>query len=125
MLYFDVADGIHGLAMEINRTNIVSALYESIRELNELRSKDQQLECALNTSLNETSGLDSLGFVNLIALIEEKCEQQFGKSLMLSDVDASAKDPFESVGALADFIESELAESTAAHVIAARQKVRF
>ena len=100
--------------MAINRENILGVLYESIRELNELRSKEQQLACAPDTCLSETGGLDSLGFVNLIALIEEKCGQRFGKCLILSDIEDSESDPFHSVEALAKFIESALTERTAA-----------
>lgn len=99
--------------MEISKESIIAVLYESIRELNELRSRDQQLVCAPDTALSESSGLDSLGFVNLIALIEEKCAARFGKSLMLSDMDDAAIDPFQSVSALADFIESALTDKAA------------
>ena len=59
--------------MDITREKIIEVLYESIGELNEQRSKDQQLACSPQTPLGGGAGLDSLGFVNLVALVEEKC----------------------------------------------------
>jgi acyl carrier protein len=96
--------------MEITRDNILEVVYESIEELNEQRSKDQYLECLPQTPLGDRAGLDSLGFVNLVALIEEKCQDRFGRSLVLSEMKwrTGMRDPFETVSSLADFIEDAL-----------------
>ncbi len=103
-------------AMEIKKDDIIAILYESIRELNELRSKDQQLACALDTPLSEQSGLDSLGFVNLVALIDEKCESRFGRCFMVPEAGASGDDPFESVATLAEYIEKAINERSSARL---------
>jgi acyl carrier protein len=102
--------------MDISRDEILQVLYQSIRELNEQRSKDQQLECSPGTALGEKAGLDSLGFVNLVAIVEEKCQDRFGRSVVLSGTgsDANARDPFENVSSLAEFIELALADRLSA-----------
>jgi acyl carrier protein len=101
--------------MDITKEEIIEVLYESIGELNEQRSKDQQLAYSPHTPLEQGSGLDSLGFVNLVALVEEKCYERFGRILMLSgaDLDPVARDPFETVGSLAEFIELQLTDRRA------------
>jgi hypothetical protein len=98
--------------MEITRDNILEVLYESIGELNEQRGKDQQLECLPQTALGDEAGLDSLGFVNFVALAEEKCQDRFGRNLVLSGTGwgSSVRDPFETVGSLAEFIELALTD---------------
>jgi hypothetical protein len=102
--------------MEITRDKIIGLLYESITELNEQRSKDQQLECLPQTPLGERAGLDSLGFVNFITLVEEKCQSAFGRSLMLANAaeTLSGRDPFDTVSTLAEFIELGLTDGFAA-----------
>ena len=102
--------------MEITREKVIEVLYESIAELNELRGKDEQLAKSPQTSLlGDGAGLDSLGFVNFVALVEEKCQDRFGKSLMLSDATEKpgVRDPFSTVGALAEYIELGLTDRLA------------
>ena len=101
--------------MKITREKILEVLYESIEELNELRSKDQQLASSPQTLLlGDGAGLDSLGFVNLVTLIEEKCQDSFGRSLMLTGAGGSGiRDPFETVSLLAEFIELSLTDRLA------------
>ena len=94
--------------MEITREKIIEVLYESIEELNEQRSNDQKLPASVQTALlGGGAGLDSLGFVNLVALVEEKCQERFGRSLVLTEGTGKegARDPFETVGTLAEYIE--------------------
>ena len=101
--------------MEITKNAILEMLYESIDELNEQRSSDKQLARSPQTLLGDGPGLDSLAFVNLVALIEERCQERFGKGLVLSDalVEAGMRDPFETVGSLAEFIELSLTDRLA------------
>lgn len=102
--------------MSTTREQILQALYESITALNEQRGAHQQLAPHASTSLGEKSGLDSLGFVNLVALVEEKCQERFHKTLVLTDAAAKpgARDPFESVSTLAEYIELALAGNAGA-----------
>jgi acyl carrier protein len=94
--------------MEITKERILDMLYQSIAELNEQRAKEEQLTQTPQTPLlGPGAGLDSLGFVNLVSLVEEKCEHQFGATLVLSDVAGKpgTRDPFETVDTLAEYIE--------------------
>jgi len=89
------------------RDQILGILYECIDELNEQLVPEQQLRKAPQTGLFGDSGrLDSLGFVNFVALIEEKCESCFRVALSLTEDGARQEDanPFETVGDLTDFI---------------------
>lgn len=101
--------------MEITKDKILDVLYESIEELNEQRSEGKRLECLPHTPLGYGAGLDSLGFVNLVALVEEKCQDRFGRNLVLSDAGgkADARDPFETVSSLAEFIELAMTDRLA------------
>jgi acyl carrier protein len=90
---------------------IIAVIYASVDELNELMGNEHKLEKSLETViLKNGSGLDSLGFVNLISLVEQRCEEQFGKTLVLTqtDVPIGARDPFETIGTLAKHIEATL-----------------
>jgi|SRR5262245_8485043 len=101
--------------MDITREKIIEVLYESIGELNEQRGEDQQLACSPQTPLEGGGGLDSLGFVNFVALVEEKCHDRFGRTLVLSGakVNPTARDPFETVSSLAEYIELDLTDRLA------------
>ena len=95
--------------MRTTRDMVLEVLYQSLTELNEQRSSDQHLLCSPNTPLDE-GALDSLSFVNFVALVEEKCQEVFGKTIVLSEVTdrSGGTDPFCSVGSLADCIASVL-----------------
>ncbi len=98
--------------MRTTKDIVIDVLYESLTELNEQRSKDQHLACSPDTSLDE-GALDSLSFVNFVALVEEKCEEVFGKTIVLSEVAAASgsTDAFRNVGSLADCINRVLPQS--------------
>lgn len=94
--------------MNPDQTQILSVIFSSIDELNDLLSKDQRVEKSLQSHV--LARLDSLGFVNFVSLLEEKCRQHFGKTVVLTQTDAAtkAKDPFETVQSLADYLEALL-----------------
>jgi acyl carrier protein len=97
--------------MPVNRETILTVLFECIDELNQQLGKDQRIGKSADAVLvADGKGLDSLGFVNLIALVEEKCQERFGKALILTDsyTNDNRRDPFESVGTLAEYIELAL-----------------
>ena len=97
--------------MRTTKDIVIDVLYESLTELNEQRSKDEHLACSPDTSLDE-GALDSLSFVNFVALVEEKCEEVFGKTIVLSEVAAaSGSTDFRNVGSLADCINRVLPQS--------------
>jgi|OpeIllAssembly_1097287.scaffolds.fasta_scaffold47306_2 acyl carrier protein len=99
------------MQIEITREKILKMLYESINELNEQLGKDNQLAQSSQTKLLAPgTSLDSLGFVNLVALIEEKCQENFNLNLILSNSIGMPGDgdPFETIGTLANYIEQIL-----------------
>src|SRR5215470_17624232 len=99
--------------MSATTDEIRQILYQCIDELNEQRSADQRLAKSPDTDLfGDSARLDSLGFVNFIALVEDKCESRFRVALSLTgDADKDGgENPFETVGQLADFIQQRLAD---------------
>jgi acyl carrier protein len=111
----DVSKGVC-ISMSIVRDQILEILYECIDELNEQLAPEQQLRKAPQTGLFGDSGmLDSLGFVNLVALVEDRCERRFRVALSLTEdaTNQGGADPFETVGELADFIRQLLIDKKA------------
>lgn len=87
------------------KDEILALLYECIEELNEQFPEEQRLAKSPQTELFGATGLDSLGFVNFIALAEEKCEDRFNVALMLSDAaHADGEAAFGTLDELADVI---------------------
>ena len=94
--------------------SIMEILYDCIDEVNEQLAEEQQLrKCSQTRLLDDGASLDSLGFVNFVVLVEDKCESRFGVSLSLTDRSARSEqaNPFETVGTLAEFIGRMLADS--------------
>ena len=54
--------------------------------------------------------LDSLGVVNFVALVEEKCARKYGIALSLTDTPSEDDDALEDVGKFADFLFRRLNE---------------
>src|SRR2546425_11678447 len=105
-----------GCSMSIVRGQILGILYQCIDELNEQLAPEQQLRKAPQTGLFSDSGrLDSLGFVNFVALVEDKCESCFRVALSLTEDGAKQGDasPFDTVSELADFIRQLLIDKKA------------
>ena len=98
--------------MSRNKEQIIAVIYASVDELNALMGNNHKLKKSLETIiLKDGKGLDSLGFVNLVSLVEEKCQEQFGKSLVLTPTDRwfeSSKGPFETVETLLEYVETLL-----------------
>jgi acyl carrier protein len=92
--------------MTVTRNEILAIMYQCIDELNELLVPEQQLSKTPHTSLfGDAGGLDSLGFVNFIALVEEKLENRLRIALSLMDgANEDGGSSFETVGGLADLI---------------------
>jgi acyl carrier protein len=93
-----------------------ATVFRVLDELNEQLPSDQRLNKDDVTPLAGPDGrLDSLGLVNLIALLEEKIEQDFRTPINLIDDGALGDGAvFETVGALVTFVSSVLRER--AHV---------
>lgn len=97
--------------MEITKNKVLEMLYASIEELNQQLAPEQKLAPSPATALlGQGGGLDSLAFVNLVATVEEKCQERFGATLVLAGNDGGtgAANPFDTVDTLAAYIEQQL-----------------
>ncbi len=89
------------------REKVIDVIYSAIDALNEQLSRDRRLDKRLDTTLLGSGGtIDSIGFINLIVLLEEKCLDEFGKAVCLTGETEAMDDnyPFRNVGTLADHI---------------------
>jgi acyl carrier protein len=91
--------------------NIRRTVLAAIDELNELRSPTEQIAKSDSTSLVGPDGaLDSLGLVNLIALLEQRIEDDLGRALSLVDSDLmmDAGRHFADVGSVVTYLAARL-----------------
>lgn len=92
---------------------VVDAINGAVDDLNEILDADERLGKSPDEPLlGRDARLDSLGLVNLIVLVEEKIQQNFGVGVTLVDERAmsQSKSPFRTLGSLADFVEEQLNE---------------
>jgi acyl carrier protein len=93
---------------------VLQCVYAAIDEANEDRQGDlPPLEKSVETPIHGTaSGLDSLGLINFVVAVEEGVERELGTEIVLSDDRSLSQEPspFESVGALVDYIDVLLSE---------------
>ena len=92
---------------------VVKAVHSAVDDLNEILDGDERLGKSPEVALIGTDAkLDSLGLVNLIVLVEEKVQQQFGVGITLVDERAmsQSRSPFRTLGSLAEFVEEQLHE---------------
>jgi acyl carrier protein len=89
--------------MKPSKEELIDIIYQSLDEVNEQLPNGQQIEKSLDATLiGGVGGLDSLGFVNFLALVEEKCAHKYGIALSLTDTSSSEDDSFEDVGKFAN-----------------------
>jgi acyl carrier protein len=95
--------------MKPTKEELIGIIYESLDEVNEQLPNDQRIQKSPDTILvGRTGGLDSLGFVNFVASVEEKCAQKYGVTLSLTETSSQEDDPFEDVGKFADSLFQRL-----------------
>jgi len=91
--------------MEPKKEELIDIIYQSLDEVNEQLPHEEQIQKSPDATLIAgVGGLDSLGFVNFLALVEEKCAEKYGISLSLTDISAQEDDCFEDVGKFVDFL---------------------
>jgi acyl carrier protein len=89
------------------------ALFEVIEELNRLLPPEEQLQKGAQTKLaDKEEGLDSLGLIILIVMVEEKVEQAFGLQVSLSNLELleGEDNPFVTVDSLSAYLSTMLEE---------------
>ncbi len=95
--------------MRPTKEQITEVVFAGIDELNEMLGNNGRLEKTQRAViLKDGCGLDSLGFINFVSLIEEQYLSRFGQSITLSSADISSEcnSPFESVESLVEYIQS-------------------
>jgi acyl carrier protein len=98
--------------MKPTKDELVDIIYQSLEEVNEQLPSDAQLRKSLDTTLvGRAGGLDSLGFVNFVALVEEKCADKYGISFTLVDRSSQENNVLENVGKFADSLLQRLNET--------------
>ena len=98
--------------MKPTKDELVDIIYKSLEEVNEQLPSDAQLRKSLDTTLfGRPDGLDSLGFVNFVALVEEKCANKYGISFTLVDRSSQENGALENVGKFADSLLQRLNET--------------
>jgi acyl carrier protein len=84
---------------------VEAAIYRAIDEINIQMAPSDRLSKARHTVLfGRERGLDSLGLVNLIVAVESQIEQDFGKSVKLSEAMFSVENPFTDVASLGAYV---------------------
>ena len=95
--------------MKATKEELLDIIYQSLEEVNEQLPNGDQIQKSLDATLvGGVGGLDSLGFVNFVALVEEKCAHKYGVALSLTDTSSHEDDPFEDVGKFADSLFQRL-----------------
>jgi hypothetical protein len=95
-----------------SRADIVSAVLHGIRDANALLAPERALEAAEDAGLLHPPGrLDSLGLVNLLIAVENRCQTALGRPVSLMDAVGlpPEESPFRDVPTLVAHIETTLA----------------
>ncbi len=94
----------------MNRVNkITELIFAAMRESNTTAKLGQVLEISATTVLvGDTGKLDSLGFVNLVASIEENIERAFHTAISVMDIILSADGKEWTVADLAGRVAEQL-----------------
>ena len=88
---------------------IISAVFKAIDDLNHLLPEEYRLEKGLETPiLGATAVLDSMGFVNFIAAVEDRIMAELGMNISLLEHE-NRRGTFRTVGTLAGYISQILA----------------
>jgi D-alanine--poly(phosphoribitol) ligase subunit 2 len=94
-----------------HRNDLLQLLYECLAEINEQRPPASRFPLSETASLfGKSGGLDSLGYINFVAEIEQKIEARYQLQIMLqtSDAFAASSDPWRDVGSLADHLVARI-----------------
>jgi acyl carrier protein len=95
--------------MKPTKKELLEIIYRSLEEVNEQLPNDQQVQKSPDAILvGRAGGLDSLGFVNFVALVEEKCAHKYGITVSLSEASSSEDAALEDVERFADSLLQSL-----------------
>ncbi len=89
---------------------VLGAVFGAIDDVNQLLPAEHHVEKSLDAPiLGPTAELDSMGFINLIAALEERIEAELGVTLSLVGREAGTG-TFKTVSTLVAYISQVLAE---------------
>ena len=93
-------------APPLNRQDVLRLIYMTIDEINETLPEDRQLQKSVETHLIGRGGLDSLGLVNFIILLEQRLADEFHLAVTLADEKAVSRvnSPFRTVENFTDYV---------------------
>ena len=98
--------------MKPPKEELLDMIYECLDEVNEQLPNDQHVQKSPDAILvGRAGGLDSLGFVNFIALVEEKCAHKYGITVSLTEASSSEDAALENVRSFADSLFQRLSEA--------------
>jgi acyl carrier protein len=92
----------------LNKNTIRDIIFKALKNINEERGPNEQLEIDLNTRLFGVDAvLDSLSLVSVIVDVESDVSEQAGHEISLTDDRAMSQEisPFSDVNSLTDYIE--------------------
>lgn len=99
----------------IDSSRVQKTIFAALDDVNGLLLPAQRLPKSVDTLLTgNDSVLDSLGLVNLIVATERKVEEEFGAGITLVTQESMSlsESPFQSVGTLAEYVQSLLEKKT-------------
>jgi acyl carrier protein len=104
----------------VNTANrITELIFDAMRESNAAAGAGRVLEISATTVLvGDTGKLDSLGFVNLMASIEENIERAFHTPISVMDIILSADAEDWTVADLAERVAEQLLAAQASDAVA-------
>ena len=95
------------------RERILAAVHRAIDEINRTLPQDRHVPKEAGTPLlGKGTTLESLTVVNLAVEAEIAVEEEFGRTVLLTDARAASQkpSPFRTIGNLVDYVEACLAE---------------
>jgi acyl carrier protein len=99
--------------MKATKQELIDIIYQSLDEVNELLPNGAQIQKSPDAALvGRAGGLDSLGFVNFIALVEEKCAHKYGITVSLMNGSSDEDATLENVGSFVDWLFQRLMNGT-------------
>lgn len=98
----------------LNRDAVHAIIFQALKNVNDERGPEEQLEIGLDTSLfGSDAVLDSLSLVSVIVDVEAAVSEASGRDVVLTDDRAMSQDvsPFSNVNSLTAYILFLLSEA--------------
>jgi len=95
------------------REQIETLIKEAVADLNEELQYDSLENLSEDTVLfGGDDGIDSLSLVRLVVDVEQRTQEELGKSVSLTDERAMSarRSPYRSIGALTDFVVERIGD---------------